>query len=154
VRCYGLRNWAEQGYKQVKHELGWADFQVRGATAIGRHYTLVCCAFSFCWQAGMVGGPDDDRYPVTATPTEPRWRTDRPERGNQQTVHIGQTSDRVALAGRAAPHPGLADPGHAAATLLASLVERAPTTPAATATHRSHHRPGNQPLRPALTNHR
>jgi SRSO17 transposase len=22
VRCYGLRNWAEQGYKQVKHELG------------------------------------------------------------------------------------------------------------------------------------
>ena len=29
VRCYGLRNWVEQGYKQVKDELGWADFQVR-----------------------------------------------------------------------------------------------------------------------------
>jgi hypothetical protein len=29
VRLYGLRNWVEQGYKQVKGELGWADFQVR-----------------------------------------------------------------------------------------------------------------------------
>jgi hypothetical protein len=22
VRCYGLRNWVEQGYKHLKHELG------------------------------------------------------------------------------------------------------------------------------------
>jgi hypothetical protein len=29
VRLDGLRNWVEQGYKQVKGELGWADFQVR-----------------------------------------------------------------------------------------------------------------------------
>src|SRR5262249_12669513 len=29
VRLYGLRNWVEQGYRQVKQELGWADFQVR-----------------------------------------------------------------------------------------------------------------------------
>ncbi|MBB4942918.1 hypothetical protein FHR32_007318 [Streptosporangium album] len=29
VRLYGLRTWIEQGYKQVKDELGWADFQVR-----------------------------------------------------------------------------------------------------------------------------
>jgi hypothetical protein len=26
VRLYGLRNWVEQSYKQVKGELGWADF--------------------------------------------------------------------------------------------------------------------------------
>lgn len=26
VRLYGLRNWIEQGYKQMKNELGWADF--------------------------------------------------------------------------------------------------------------------------------
>jgi len=25
VRLYGLPNWVEQGYKQVKGELGWAD---------------------------------------------------------------------------------------------------------------------------------
>jgi hypothetical protein len=49
VRLYGLRNWVEQGYKQVKGELGWADFQVRSDRAIRRHWTLVCCAFSFCW---------------------------------------------------------------------------------------------------------
>ena len=51
VRLYGLRNWVEQGYKQVKGELGWADFQVRSNRAIRRHWTLVCCAFSSCWQA-------------------------------------------------------------------------------------------------------
>jgi DDE superfamily endonuclease len=47
VALYGLRNWVEQGYKQVKDELGWADFQVRSDRAIRRHWTLVCCAFSF-----------------------------------------------------------------------------------------------------------
>ena len=51
--AYGLRNWVEQGYKQVKGELGWADFQVRADRAIRRHWTLVCCAFSFCWHAGQ-----------------------------------------------------------------------------------------------------
>ncbi len=41
----------EQSYKQVKDELGWADFQVRSDTAIRRHQVLVNCAFSFCWDA-------------------------------------------------------------------------------------------------------
>jgi len=36
VRLYGLRQWVEQGYKQVKQELGWADFQVRSDRAIRR----------------------------------------------------------------------------------------------------------------------
>jgi hypothetical protein len=51
VRLYGIRNWIEQGYKQVKDELGWADFQVRSDVAIRRHQVLVNCAFSFCWAA-------------------------------------------------------------------------------------------------------
>lgn len=51
VRLYGLRGWVEQGYKQVKHELGWADFAVRSEEAIRRHWCLVFCAFSFCWRA-------------------------------------------------------------------------------------------------------
>ena len=34
VRLYAIRNWIEQGYKQVKDELGWADFQVRSDLAI------------------------------------------------------------------------------------------------------------------------
>jgi hypothetical protein len=49
VRLYGIRHWIEQSYKQVRDELGWADFEVRCATAIRRHQTLVYCAFLFCW---------------------------------------------------------------------------------------------------------
>ncbi|HVG49243.1 MAG TPA: hypothetical protein VM899_14040, partial [Rubellimicrobium sp.] len=51
VRLYGLRTWVEQGYKQMKQELGWADWQVRSDRAIRRHWQLVCCAFAFCWWA-------------------------------------------------------------------------------------------------------
>src|SRR2546428_684398 len=51
VRIYAIRNWIEQSYKQVKDELGWADFQVRSDVAIRRHQALVNCAFSFCWDA-------------------------------------------------------------------------------------------------------
>ncbi|MBN1173574.1 MAG: IS701 family transposase [Micromonosporaceae bacterium] len=56
---YGLRGWIEQDYKQVKHELGWADFQVRSDHAIRRHWTLVNCAFSLCWH------DDDHVHPPT-----------------------------------------------------------------------------------------
>jgi hypothetical protein len=31
TRIYGIRHWTEQGYKQVKDELGWADFPLIGA---------------------------------------------------------------------------------------------------------------------------
>src|SRR5262249_53997062 len=37
VRIYGIRHWTEQGYKQVKDEPSWADFQVRSDIAIRRH---------------------------------------------------------------------------------------------------------------------
>ena len=33
----------------MKDELGWANFMVRCDRAIHRHWTLVCCAFTFCW---------------------------------------------------------------------------------------------------------
>ena len=49
VRLYGLRMWVEQSYKQVKHALGWSQYQVRSDKAIRRHWQLVCCAFSFYW---------------------------------------------------------------------------------------------------------
>ncbi len=51
LRLYGLRMWVEQSYKQVKHVLGWSDYQVRSDIAIRRHWQLVCCAFAFCWWA-------------------------------------------------------------------------------------------------------
>lgn len=62
VRLYGLRNWVEQSYQQVKHRLGWSQYQVRSDLAIRRHWTLVCCAFSFCWQVAM------DRVDVESPP--------------------------------------------------------------------------------------
>jgi hypothetical protein len=34
IRLYGLRMWVEQSYKQVKHVLGWSDYQVRSDLAI------------------------------------------------------------------------------------------------------------------------
>jgi hypothetical protein len=37
----------EQSYKQVKHELGYSDFQVRSDRAIRRHWQMVFCAFSY-----------------------------------------------------------------------------------------------------------
>ncbi|HEX5501499.1 MAG TPA: IS701 family transposase [Thermomicrobiales bacterium] len=49
VRLYGLRMWVEQGDKQTKHALGWAQYQVRADRAIRRHWPLDCCAFAFCW---------------------------------------------------------------------------------------------------------
>ena len=57
VRLYGIRHWTGQSYKQVKDELGWADFQVRSDVAIRRHQALVNCAFSFCWAAWFAEHP-------------------------------------------------------------------------------------------------
>jgi SRSO17 transposase len=77
VRCYGLRTWVEQGYKQVKNELGWADFQVRSDTAIRRHLTLVCCAFSFAWRDWFTTHPSDRPSP-TAKPDHSNSQPEAP----------------------------------------------------------------------------
>jgi hypothetical protein len=68
VRLSGLRQWIEQGYKQVKQELGWADFQVRSDRAIRRHWALVCCAFCFCWWAQSRQEERRGRAPAGAPP--------------------------------------------------------------------------------------
>ncbi len=126
VRLYGLRNWVEQGYKQVKHELGWADFQVRSDRAIRRHWQLVACAFSFCWQAFLAGHPAQPAPadPATAAPAG----AVRGERTGPPTP-----PDAGLVAGRAALGAGLADPVDYAAALLAGVVERAPAAAVATA---------------------
>src|SRR6266496_1422642 len=88
VGLYGLRNWVEQGYKQVKGELGWADFQVRGDRAIRRHWTLVCCAFSFCWHAGQAEpGPTAASPPLAAAAARSAPSSGQaPARGAQQRL--------------------------------------------------------------------
>jgi hypothetical protein len=107
VGLYGLRNWVEQGYKQVKGELGWADFQVRSDRAIRRHWTLVCCAFSFCWHAVQAASA--------------------PARGAQQRLDPDWARHGVpedVLAQGAARGARLADPVGVAAARLARVVNQ------------------------------
>jgi hypothetical protein len=128
VRLYSLRNWVEHGYKQVKNELGWADFQVRSDRAIRRHWQLVCCAFSFCWQAWFA------EHPAQPAPAEPATTAPpgvaRGETTGHQDEHV---PGRGVVAGHAAPGARLADPVGRARTLVAGMVDRAPAGPAAAA---------------------
>jgi hypothetical protein len=126
VRLYGLRNWVEQGYKQVKGELGWADFQVRSDRAIRCHWTLVCCAFSFCWQAVLAEHPD---RPAPADPQAVAAAA----RGAQATGHRGGTGRRSVVAEGVASGAGVADPLERAGALLAVVVASAAAPAAATA---------------------
>ena len=125
VRLYGLRTWVEQGYKQVKGELGWADFQVRSDRAIRRHWTLVCCAFSFCWRA-WYAKPPSAPVPPDAQPAAAGARGEGARRHGRQARHRG-------VAAGAAPGAGLADPLGRAGALLAGVVDQAPTSPAGAA---------------------
>ena len=110
ARLYGLRTWVEQGYKQVKQELGWADWQVRADRAIRRHWALVCTAFSFCWWAWR-RAPDGSAAPTgTTTSTQPvpvanagRGKNVAGDRGARRPAERPQ-------AGSAAPGAGLAAP--------------------------------------------
>src|SRR6266540_3747318 len=126
VRLYSLRNWVEQGYKQVKHELGWADFQVRSDRAIRRHWTLVACAFSFCWRAWFAEHPPP--RPRSAEPAADEAAV----RGEGTGQPGGQARDG-GLAGDAPPGARLADPVGRAGTLVAGVVGCAPAAPAAIA---------------------
>jgi hypothetical protein len=128
VRLYGLRNWVEQGYKQVKHELGWADFQVRADRAIRRHWTLVCCAFSFCWRAWFAEHPAQPAL-VEPQPAAPTGAVRGETTGNQDE----QVRGRGVLAAGAAPGTRLADPVGRAGTLVAGVVAGGPALPASAA---------------------
>jgi hypothetical protein len=127
VRLYGLRNWVEQGYKQVKGELGWADFQVRSDRAIRRHWALVCCAFSFCWQAVLAD------HPTQPEPSSNAQAAATATRGALPIGHRRRTGRQDFVAGGAAGGAGLADPLERAGALLAFVVASAAAPAAATA---------------------
>ena len=120
VRLYSLRLWVEQSYKQVKGELGWADFQVRADAAIQRHWHLVCCAFTFCWWAWFHAAPSE-RLALT-----PEYAASSPAalalaapaaagRGENQRPTAGRrhrARGPGALARDGAPGPGWLAPWH------------------------------------------
>jgi hypothetical protein len=143
VRIYGIRHWTEQSYKQVKDQLGWADFQVRSDVAIRRHQVLVTCAFSFCWDAWF-----HDR-PAPHEPAAPRPEPVRGERGHARRRPAG-----AVLAAGTARGARLAFPLDRAAALVAGMVQGAPATAAASPDQLGRGRLRPAPLHPELTNYR
>jgi hypothetical protein len=144
VRIYGIRHWTGQGCKQIKDELGWADFQVRSDIAIRRHQVLVNCAFSFCWDAWFADPPPQH------DPAPPRPEPGRGERGAVRRL----TPAGAILAAGAARDTRLAHPVARAAALVASMVESAPAAAAASPDELGRGRLRPAPLPPELTNHR
>lgn len=171
VRIYGLRNWVEQSYRQVKQELGWADFMVRGDQAIRRHWQLVCCAFSFCWHtwfASQEGAP----APILETELGPPLtvesaakKTDGVPPTAQAAVGRGENGGRYGrtsrhLAGVALVAGGATTGSRLAGTLafplalLAGVVKLAPAAGAAGAPRLGRQRSPTQPLSPSVTKYR
>jgi hypothetical protein len=126
VRIYGLRQWVEQSYRQIKGELGFSDFQVRSDPAIRRHWELVLCAFSFCWWAytreheAVLLDPASDAHSIAE------------EAGGKRRASRGGTSFSV-VAGSSAAGARMAGPVGNALALLEGVVESAPTATTASA---------------------
>src|SRR5512142_2161155 len=136
VRLYSIRNWIEQGYKQVKDELGWADFQVRSDIAIRRHQVLVSCAFSFCW-AAWSGEPPAPRQTAAPQPGPGRGERGLPRR---------RPAASTILAAGAARGPLLAHPVDRAAALVDLMVQGAPAPAVASPDRLGDGRPRTEPL--------
>jgi len=129
VRLSGLRNWVEQAYKQVKHSLGWSQYQVRADRAMRRHWALVQCAFAFCWWAetrSSLGQPPaaKDQHDAHG-PAGPRGEKGATGRSEPAAAAL------ALLAGGAAAGARLAGTGAVPVALLAGLVGPPPSrTPA------------------------
>ncbi len=123
VRLYGLRMWVEQSYKQVKHVLGWSDYQVRSDVAIRRHWQLVCCAFSFCWWAYY------GRLPASLDEPTERPEDDLPA----GPAGRGEKATPGALAGGLEGGEGVAGTVGDAVALLESVLQQAPASGAKSA---------------------
>jgi hypothetical protein len=141
VHLYGLRNWVEQSYKQVKQSLGWSAYQVRSDRAMRRHWALVCCAFSFCWWAGGEAMSGADLAPSLQPPPD-----EGPARGKNHRPGAAACAADRHLAGRAATGAGVAGAvGHAQA-LLGRLVHAAPAARPAGAAGLGRTGPTHSPL--------
>ncbi len=135
VRLYGLRMWVEQSYKQVKHALGWSQYQVRSDKAIRRHWQLVWCAFSFCWyhashsSASAAEEAREPSEPEVPLPSSSPAEAAETGKKNQRGKRITATGIPASSATSSARLVGTLD--HAQA-LLERVVTLAPTSCRAT----------------------
>jgi hypothetical protein len=148
VRLYGLQNWVEQQYKQVKHSLGWSQYQVRSDAAMRRHWALVQCAFAFCWWVdGRCSTPDSPW--AVAHPDEPETPAEPTgEWGGKGAVDAGSSlaPALALLAAGAAAGAGLAGTGAVPVALLARVERPAASTSAARPARLAGARPSPHPL--------
>ncbi len=72
---YGLRTWIEYGFKQLKNELGWADYRLTDYAAIERWWEIVFSAyFMVSCQTPLFQAFHPVPQPLTATPAiYPPW---------------------------------------------------------------------------------
>jgi hypothetical protein len=120
---YRLRDWIEHFYKPVKHELGWADYQMRTEAAIVRHWQLVLLAYTFSLLVGAV--PTAPPTPATAASAAAASSSDHASTGGGKIGARRLTTGGVG--GHAAPGPELALSLGTAAALLDALVDQRPT---------------------------
>jgi hypothetical protein len=99
VRLYGLRMWVEQSYKQVKHVLGWSDYQVRSDPAIRRHWQAPLAACVLCLLVLLVGlrAPADRR--VTREDQRSSFRDGREGKKESQGILAGGLEGGKGMAG-------------------------------------------------------
>jgi DDE superfamily endonuclease len=133
---YGMRMWVEQSYKQVKHALGWSQYQVRSDQAIRRHWQLVCCAFSFCWYAQAHATTERSLtapiQPSSSVQKEPQETLREPRaEGKKGGRNVRATTSDLAQSPTGSQ--SLAQTLGLASAILASVVATAPTSPAPTA---------------------
>jgi SRSO17 transposase len=125
---YRLRDWIEHFYKPVKHELGWADYQLRPERAIVRHWQLVMLAYTFSL---LVGAVPSSEAAAASAPLPPSDSSETAAGEKISGSRVDSPRQRIRGAGRldrhAAASAQLALPLGSAAGILATLVEQRPT---------------------------
>ncbi len=120
---YRLRDWIEHYYKPVKHELGWADYQMRPERAIVRHWQLVMLAYTFSLLVGAV----PLSLPETAAGGKIGASQRHRVRGAGRERGAGRQRKPRHLERGVTPGASLAVSVGTGAAVLDSLVERRPT---------------------------
>ena len=130
---------------------------VRSDRAIRRHWHLVCCAFSFCWQAWFAeeAGTDGSLDPPTQAEASAFVNSVNPAaRGKNGGRFSNRHSVHRYAAGDAPPRARVAGSLDVALALVAVLVNRAPTSGYRGAPPRRRHRASTPLLPPGVTKYR